>query len=235
MTSPRYSLLDDEGNQSLYRAGALGPVLLGATNFGFNDGDAGKLLTYPYGAPEIGDRDLVMINSDTIMDSVSNNVGAYTLLETRVGNQGAYFYEYVAVGGETDQFTIDTAGNHPCGVIVARFRNLTAQDVDVSVIGVGAGEASPALSTGVLPTAQQLCVAFCPLHSVGGTPANTPVWDNGYTALATSGFGTGATGVVGFAAYKTGVGTPAESPTVTWTSAAQDRYMFLCTWTTPLS
>jgi hypothetical protein len=79
----------------------------------------------------------------------------------------------------------------------------------------------------------ELVIAFGALHGIVSANQNTPVWSASFTALNTAGpQGTGSTGVVGFAGYRTDGGTAALAPQVTWSGdAVEDRYMLTLTFT----
>lgn len=191
--------------------------------FGFADGNAGHLCTFAAGAPAVDDFDLLCVNSDTVVSTPAD----FTAAVSAVANQGAYLFRRKAVGGEGVSVTVTTSGDHNCHVIWVRIRGGNTPDVTGSAQANAAAAAeSPAFTSSALAETGELAVAFAALHGFPGAGVPTsPNW-TGYTAI-TGGFqgGTGATSAGGFVAYKTPAGTAAESPSLTWTNNATDRYV----------
>lgn len=199
--------------------------LVGHGSTGFADGNSGHVYTFGAGAPAAGDLDLLAVNSDT---TVPTPPSGWTLPAggTFVNNQGAYVYYRKAAGTEGATVTVTTNGNFDTDLIWARFSGADALDVAVNAhLDNIADTTTPAVSTGTLAVAGELSFAFAALHP--GAAATSPVWSAGYTDLEAVSQGV----VTGFAAYKTTAGTAAETPSVTWTTTKNDRYIFVLTFT----
>lgn len=207
----------------------MGAVLIGTPQtFVFADGDTPGHVIDLGSAPAVGQRDVLCVNSNT---TVSTPAG-FALDEPAVTNQGAYIFSRVAAGGEGQTVTIITSGNHNTQVGHQRWANTIANDAPPTTntqTNGGAGNSTPAHNTGAITAAGSLAVAFGALHSIGGlADQNTPVWSAGYTAATDGVQGNGATGVRGYTAYNTNVGTAAETPQVTWSgSGVQNAYMLV--------
>lgn len=201
---------------------------LGSNTFTFADGNAGHVCDLG-SAPTAGVWDVLCVNSNTVVDTPSG----FSLAPTSVGGQGAYIFRREAVGGEGSTITITTSGDHNTQVSWSRWGNVNAAD-DASRTAVDgvSGSSSPAHTTNALAEADELVIAFAALHQTGGTPATSPVWGTGYTGLTAATQGSGGSGVVGFVGYRLDGGPSAESPSVSWTNAASDRYMLVLTFTT---
>lgn len=203
--------------------------VLASQAYAFADGTSGKSLDLG-SAPSVGQWDILCINSNTVMDSVTSSGGAsWSALETAVANQGAYVYGRKATGGELTTVVVDTNGNEPTSVIWLRVGGLDAVDASPtsntqspsSVAG-----STPSHNTGALSATGEFVVAFGALHSIGAANQSAPVWSSGYTGLLTSVQGSGITGVRGYVATKDGAGTAAETPSVSWSGdGAFNRYM----------
>ena len=204
----------------------MGAVLIGTPNdFEFANGNAGAVIDLG-SAPAVGERDVLCINSNTVVTSVSG----FTQDEPAVTNQGAYIYSRVAIGGEGQTVTITTSGDHNTQVGWSRWANTTTLDgppTSNTQTNGSAGNTTPAHNTGALAATGSLVIAFGALHSIGAlADQNTPVWSAGYTPMTSGTQGNGATGVVGFTAYNDNAGTAAETPQVTWSgSGVQNAYM----------
>lgn len=197
-------------------------TLVNSDGVGFADGNAGHAYTIPSGAPSVGDLDVLMVNSNTVVTTPSG----FTVARSRVNSQGSYIYYRFAIGGESGSITITTSGDHPTDLLWSRWTGGSAFDIaaDAGVDGV-AGTTTPAVNTGAIAQAASLSLAFGALHS--GTGQTSPVWSAGYTALASATNGTGSTGVTAYGGYNTNAGTAAETPNVSWTTNASDRYILV--------
>lgn len=181
-------------------------------------------------APNVGEWDILCVNSNTTVSTPSG----FTAEESAVTNQGAYLFSREATGGEASTVTITTSGNHNTFVGWVRLRNIGATDTTTSTqTNGGAGNSTPAHSTGTLAESGETSIAFAALHSIGGlADQNTPVWSSGYTGLLNDVQGSGVTGVRGFVAYNLNAGTAAETPSVSWSgSGVQNAYMLVITLT----
>jgi hypothetical protein len=193
-------------------------TLVGSDAVGFADGGlpgSGHVYTLPAGAPAAGDLDVLTVNSDTVVTMPDGWSGAATF----VGSQGSYLWYRIAAGGEADSVTIVTAGNFDTVTSWSRWTG--AQAFDLAALAhadASSGMATPPVSTGALAGVGELVIAFAALHSFG-TPPATPVWSTGYTALAAGQLGVVAA-LVGYSTTGTGI----ESPSVSWTNEAVDRY-----------
>jgi hypothetical protein len=211
-------------------------TLITQGKFTFDDGAAGHLCDMG-SAPAAGQTDILCINSDTVVTSVS---ASFLQAEAAVTNQGAYIYDRKAVGGEGQTFVVTTgAGTHNTQVTWQRWSGLDARDTATSTqANASVGVVTPPHSTGVLADTDEVVVAFGALHSIGSANQNTPDWTLGsgvFTPLplVPAIQGSGATGVAAFVAYKTGAGTAAETPQVGWSGdGAQNRYMLTVSYTT---
>lgn len=188
----------------------------------FADGGAGHVFEFG-AAPNVGDIDILFVNSDTVVSTPSGFTcpsGA-----SQVNNQGAYGYYRQAIGGESDDVTITTSGNHPAVVGWQRWRGGSGFDVAVGAqINSAIGGTTPTLDTGTLAGTGELVVVAALLHRLATPTPSAPVWSSGYTGLTEVTQGSGTTGVTQFTAYKTTAGTAAETPSCTWTDGAFDRY-----------
>lgn len=208
---------------------AAGPALVDSDTFTFADGNAPGHVCDMVTAPASGETDVLCVNSDTTVSTPSG----FTLRVPAVAAQGAYIFTRKATGGEASTVTVVTAGNHPCQVSWSRWSGLVAVDTAPAATQANgiANTSSPAHSTGALAEADELVLAFAALHSIGLGPT-APVWADDYTPVTAATQGTGATAVAGFVGFKSGVGPAAESPSVSWTTSAFDRYMLTVSFTT---
>ncbi len=200
-------------------------------SFSFADGNAGHVCAL--GAPNAGETDLLFVNSNTVVSTPSG----FTLRATRVINQGSYIFSRKASGGESANVTITTAGDHNTQVTHRRWSGLDAFDVSaVAGADTSSNTLTPAATTAALAASTEVSFVLAALHSVGGAAnQSAPVWsDVAYGNSTTAKQGTGATGVVGFTAYKSPAGTAAESVgCASWTGdGAQNRYTLVATFTT---
>lgn len=203
-------------------------VLLDSDSVGFSDGGSGHVYNYPLGAPNLDDLDILAVNSDTTVSTPSG----FTLRRSEVANQGSYIFSRKAVGGEAASTTITTAGDFRTTLTWHRFSGTDAFDVATGAQLNTAGTASPAVNTGALAgTGDELVYVFEANHQFAVTP-NTPVWSAGYTPTETVSQTTGpGNSVNAFSAYRTNAGPAAETPSVTWTDAADHRYMLVAAFT----
>jgi hypothetical protein len=199
---------------------------------GFADGNGGHLYTYPGGAPTVGQWDVLAVNSDTVISSVTSGSGAAWNLQTNfLNNQDSQLYTRQASGGEPATVTITTAGNFNASLTMSRWDGVNTVDVAVNAhADATLGSTTPAVSTGTLAETGEAVIAVGALHGFGVTPTS-PVWSSGFTALQAVTQGSGAPGCASYMAYKLGAGTAAETPSVSWTNDVLDRYILVVTFT----
>ena len=191
--------------------------------FDFADGNAGHVINLG-SAPTVGQLDVLCVNSETTVSTPAGCLAA----PTNVGGQGAYMFRRIAAGGEGSTVTITTAGNFDTVAQWSRWGNVNAADDAPKAVASSPGTSTPAVTSSVLAETNELVVAFGALHNFAGGTPTAPSWSAGYTPLQ-SDF---RNGVGGFVAYKLNAGTAAESPSVSWTNTAEDRYIFGLTFTT---
>lgn len=192
--------------------------------------------------PAVGQTDVFCVNSNTVIEGLSDPTGgaSITAAESAAANQGAYIFTRKATGGEGSTVDVNMTGtNHPTQVTWSRWSGLNTVDTSTSTQANGSvGTSTPAHSTGTMAAAGELCVAFAALHSTGTANQSTPVWTGSFTSLfdAPAVQGSGATGVLGWVAYKVPVGTVAETPQCSWSGdGCQDRYALTVTLTAAAS
>lgn len=195
---------------------------------GFADGNSpGHVITLPVeiGAPEAGQTDVLFINSATTV-----TVTDFTQRNVLLSNQEVSWYDRVADGSEDDTITVITNGNHQTQVTLIRWGNLLAYqsgDSGFSQVNNVNGTTLPDADTGTLRTTDLLLMVGAALRNFDGDLSHTPTWDLAFTPLeeASNGSSGQSNAVVGFSAYKDGVGTAAEpTDVVSWLLNARDRY-----------
>lgn len=208
------------------------PAVVASKKFTFSNGGTGAALTLDSG-PAVGQIDLLCINSDTVITDVTGSGAAWVLAESAVTNQGSYIYARTATGGEGTGVTVTTSGNHPTAVTHVRLAGVGTRDTDTSTqANSSAGNSTPAHSTGTLAEADEIAVAFAALHGNGTGNQSGPVWSTGYVSVfdTPAVTGAGSTHSTNFVGYRTGVGTAAEEPSVSWSGdACTDRYILVVT------
>ncbi len=207
-------------------------TLAGSDALGFGVTGAGVVYNYGgAGAPTVGQWDVLGVNSDAQI----NTPAGYTLAVSRVGQQGAYLFVRKAVGGEAATVTISSpSGAGPFNAEVMWCRLNQADGLDAAVqngIDSSSDVTTPAVSTGALAGSTEAVVTFAALHGLPAGAPITPLWSAGYSNLQSVTFGAGNSGVAGFLGLKIGAGTPAETPNVTWTNNASDRYALVVSFT----
>jgi hypothetical protein len=207
--------------------------LVSSDSTGFADGNGGHLYTFPGGAPTAGQWDVLAVNSDTVVSSVTSSSGAAWILQTNfLSNQDSQLYTRQASGGEPATATITTAGNFNAALTTSRWDGVAAADVAVNAhVDASLGSTTPAVSTGTLAETGEAVIAVGALHGFGGTPPASPIWSAGYTGVQAVTQGSGAPGCANYMAYKLGAGTAAEAPNVSWTNDVLDRYILVVTLT----
>lgn len=199
-------------------------TLIDSDVVGFADGNAGHVYNFPAGAPSVGDTDVLLINSNTVVATPSG----FTLRVNATNSQGAYIFERKAVGGEGSSVTITTTGNENTTLTWSRW-----DGVDVYSAGnfIRADNSNnvvlPATTTGALAETDMLLIAFGALHNFDGALATSPIWINSFTPLEAGSQGAPATSsaCVALSAYKTNAGTASETiDSVSWTNNARNRY-----------
>jgi hypothetical protein len=209
----------------------MGASLVDSGTATFSDGNAGHSYSFPAGAPSTGQLDVLCVNSDTSVSTPSTGGAAWTLGTSHAGSQGAYLWYRIATGGEGTSTTITTSGNAATQVAYTRWGNVTAADVNAVAFIEIPGTTTPSVNTGTLSAAGELSVAFAALHSMAAGNVTSPSWSTGYTQLLADQSGTTATDVAAFVAYNLNAGTAAETPNVSWTTNATDRYILVQTFT----
>jgi hypothetical protein len=197
----------------------MAPAVVTSTLHAFADGNSPGHVCPLGSAPNVGEYDLLGINSDTTVSTPSG----FTVASSRVNAQGSYLFYRKAIGGESSSVTVITSGNFNCEVSHVRLSGLDAVDVTVSSTVVGSNaNTSNAINSGTLATATDSVVVFVALASIGTTAnQNTPVWSAGYTGITSfNPRGTGSSGVSGLTGWKYPAGTTAETPSVTWSGDA---------------
>jgi hypothetical protein len=199
---------------------------------GFSNGSGGHAVAFS-GGPAAGQLDVVTVNSNTVVATPTG----FTLGRARVNSQGSYIFYRIAAGGEAAAVTITTAGDHSTVATWSRWAGAAAFDVAADAgVDSSSGLTTPALSTGALAGTNELVVVLAALHNLSsGVVPNTAVWSPGYTPLDTASDITGPGGdgahVAALTGYRTDAGTAAESPNVSWTGVASDRYILAITFT----
>lgn len=199
---------------------------------GFSNGSGGRVIAF-MGGPAAGQLDIITVNSNTVVATPSG----FTLGRARVNSQGSYIFYRIAVGGESANVTITTSGDHSAAATWSRWTGAAAFDVGAdNGVDSSSGLATPVLSVGPLTGTNELVVVLAALHNLSsGIVPNTPVWSAGYTALDTASDVTGPGGdgahVAALTGYRTDAGTAAESPGVSWTGVASDRYILALAFT----
>ncbi len=182
------------------------------------------------GAPSVGDLDILCVNSDTVINTPNSPSGgaAWSKRVDATSNEGAYIFTRKASGGEPSTVSIIGTPVDNTVLIWSRWSGSNAYSAgNFAQVNNTNGTSLPTLSTGTLAETGMLVIAFAALHNFDGTLAASQVWSNGFTALpsASQGAAGSSAAVVGFAAYKTGVGTGAETiNSVSWTNNARNRY-----------
>lgn len=206
--------------------------LLEHSSAGFSNSSGGHVIAFS-GGPAAGQLDIITVNSNTVVATPAG----FTLGRSRVSFQGAYIFYRIAVGGEVGNVTITTSGDFSTTAAWSRWAGAAAFDVAAdNGVDNSSGLVTPALSTGALAGANELVVILAALHNLSsGVIPNTPIWAPGYTALDTASDVTGPGGdgahVAAFTGYRTDAGTAAESPSVSWTAVATNRYILALTFT----
>lgn len=208
-------------------------TLVGEDATGFGVTGAGFAYAIPFGAPAVGDLDVLCVCSDAL---VSTPAG-FTLRRQEVNSQGAYVFSRKAVGGETANITISSpsgAGPFNAALQIKRFAGSDAFDVSNGAqVNAVAGAVTPTVSTGALAgTGDELVVLFGALHglSTASTPIN-PVPSAGYSGTLVGALGTGGSGVAALMTYILTAGPAAQSPSVSWTNNMDDRYALVAAFT----
>lgn len=190
---------------------------------GFAFTATGTLVTYTGGGTTGATVvDVLCVNSD---NTVTTPAG-WTLAASRVVNQGSYVF--VKTGGTTSA-TIDLGGgiSTNTSVLWVRIKDTDGLDApSVAAAGVDAspGSSTPALTSGALASTD-LALAFGALHALGGGTPTGVTWSSGYTPQTSATIGGATSGVYGTAAVKVPAGTAAETPSVSWTNTASNRYI----------
>lgn len=208
----------------------MAPTVTGTPqNFTFTA--SGTVVTYTGGGVATGSIDVLCVNSDNTV-----TVPGWTAAATRVSQQGAYVF--TCDGGTTTTATINLGGGINTNTHVSWLRIAGTAGVDsgaTATAGVDttAGTTTPAVTSGALATGNELVIAFAALHNLtGGTPT-APVWSAGYVQQTSGTIGGSPTGVYGNVAVKAPAGTAAESPSLTWSGTANDRYILVVAFLQP--
>lgn len=179
-------------------------------------------------SPEVGDYDLIGVNSDTTVSTPSG----FTLLDSSVVQQGSYLLYRLASGGEGSTVTFTTSGDHEATAVWARVRGANGIDVNAKAVATSSSSGTtPTATTGALAETGELAIAYAALHRYAGSTPTSPVWSNGFTHLQQADQGSGNPACTAMLAYKEGVGTSAVSVDVSWTNGAFDRDQYVVTFT----
>lgn len=199
------------------------PVVTG-TPQGFAFTATGTVVTYTGGgATGAGVADVLGVNSDNVVDTPAG----WTLEETYVQRQGSYIFTRP---GGTTSVTIDLGGGISTSTSVLWVRVANTSGVDTGASGFAQATnvrdvSTPAFTSGALAAVTDLALAFAALHDLDTVAPTSPVWSSGYVQQASATNGGAVTGVYGNVAVKVPAGTTAESPSLSWTNSAGDRYM----------
>ena len=211
----------------------MGWTLVNSATLTFADGASpGHTYTLPSGAPSTGELDIVCVNSDTTITSVSSSGGAsWTEGANHLGNEAAQLWYRFATGGEPTTVVIITGSNDNTSLSWSRWDG--GKSADVNAVSHQDGTyavTTPAVNTGALAVTGELVVAFAAMSFFNATTMSTPVWSTGYTNMTgPSQTGTGGSDVGQWVGYNTNAGTAAETPNVSWTNDAQTQYMLVQT------
>lgn len=193
-------------------------ALVTTTLHAFADGDTPGHVCALGSAPNVGEYDFLCVNSDTV---VSTPTG-FTASSSRVNAMGSYLFYRKASGGESSSVTVVTSGNFNAQVSHSRWSGLDTVDTQASATQIGsATNTSVAVTSPTLAGTGEFVLAFAACGSIGLANQSAPVWSSGYTAVTgpnPQGAGSGA--MTAFVGFKTGAGTAAESPSVTWSGDA---------------
>lgn len=191
-----------------------------------NNWGSGHVFTAPAGAPAAGDLDVLVVNSDTTVQTPAG----YTLPVggSQVGNQGAYVFYRIALGTEPATTTITTNGNFPVCLSYQRWRGAQAFDKITGVINTANQTSAQTAATGALATINELAITAVCLHGVGAW--SNPTYPAGYAPGPTATF-TGSVNVLSWSAAKTTAGTASEAPLWQWTIVANDITSFVIAFT----
>jgi hypothetical protein len=210
--------------------GAVGtPYVTGIPQaFGFTT--SGTVVTYT-GSGDTGPTvvDVLLVNSDNVVTTPAG----WTLVEDAVQFQGAYIF---AKAGGTTSATIDLGGGVSTDTSVLWVRVANTAGVDTGgvahTIATGAGTSASA-TTATLADTNELVLAFAALHNWAGAQPSGITWSTGYLPVVAGGNGSPGSGsaAYGAAAVKVPAGTAAETPSVSWTGATNDRYMLTVAFT----
>lgn len=196
----------------------MAPSVVTTTLHAFADGNSPGHVCSLGSAPNVGEYDVLGINSDTVVSTPSG----FSVGSSRVNAQGSYLFYRKAVGGESSSVTVITSGNFNAEVSHVRLSGLDAVDVTASSTVIGsASNTSNAVSSGTLATATDIVLVFAALAAIGLANQSAPVWSSGYTAITgPNPQGSGSSGMTGFTGWKYPAGTGSESPSVTWSGDA---------------
>lgn len=191
---------------------------------------AGVVYNFPLGAPGANDWDFICINSDATLNTPA---GGWTLLRSEINNQGAYIFARKGGAGSSVTLTsIQSPGPFNATLNWSRWTGGNAIDVTTGTQAIGAGNTTPAVSTGTLAQTGEMVLAFGALHSIGTGNQSTPVWSTGFTGMEFVIRGTLGAGCIATTGYKLNAGVAAETPTVSWSGdGAAHRYTLIATLT----
>jgi len=192
--------------------------LVTTTLHAFADGNSPGHACALGSAPNVGEYDFLCVNSDTVVSTPSG----FNVSTSNVNAMGSYLFYRKASGGESSSVTVVTSGNFNTQVSHSRWSGLDTVDTQAVTSAVGsASNTSLAVTTPTLAGTGEFVLAFAALGSIGTIAQNTPVWSSGYTAVTGPNIqASGSSGMCGFVGFKTGAGTAAESPSVTWSGDA---------------
>jgi hypothetical protein len=168
-------------------------------------------------------------SNGTVTNAAHSYTATHNAAESHDGSAIIYLIPQ-AVEGPTVR--VKTNGDNSTVAFLTRLRGAALVDTSANAHVDSAGaQTNPTVSSGTLASATDaIVVASTNTDMQAGTPTG-PSWSGSYTALGTATVSSGVTGAWGASAWKTPVGTTAESPAVTWTNGMRNRYVFLATFT----
>ncbi len=182
-------------------------------------------------APAAGQVDTLLVVSNGVIQMP----GDFST-EVLLNNAASTLAWRTAAGNPAEQFVTVTTPQGAVNLLVrhVRWTNVDAFTVVDSAMLETPGQASPVLTTGVLPETDQLVVlalGMIGFSSAPTAPAFSASYTDAFPGDTTTFGGTGSDAVGGWFGYNATAGTPAESPSVTWSSNVTNRYGFVLAFT----
>lgn len=200
--------------------------------YAFSDAGSGKDLVFPGGAPAVDQWDVLLCNSDGLINVPAAAGASFTTAVSQVSSQAAYIFVRQATGGETDTVTVTTPqGNVPAELVWCRVVNADAVNIGDGVRQDSSpGTSTPALLT--VPAVGELGLALAGLHNqIDGAAPTGITWTTGWTEVTNASQGSGGTAVFGTVAVNDPTDDPQPQASVTWTNRMNDRYLLLVSFT----